>query len=62
MRRNARAGCFSLYLDFLFELNEVCTQACEEEEEEGGAGVARDGTQQKGHTSSSYSKCSFQQL
>lgn len=28
--RNARAGCFSLYLHFLFELNEVCTQACEE--------------------------------
>lgn len=36
MRRNARAGCFSLYLDFLFELNEVCKQACEEEEEGGG--------------------------
>lgn len=24
--RNARAGCFSLHLDFLFELNGVCTQ------------------------------------
>lgn len=29
-KNNARAGCFSLHLDFLFELNEVCRQACEE--------------------------------
>lgn len=36
--RNARAGCFSLHLDFLFELNEVCTRRpCEEEVGWGGA-------------------------
>lgn len=36
--RNARAGYFSLHLDFLFKLNEVCTQGCEEE---GGSGGER---------------------